>query len=222
VFPILRNRLKARKTESKNRAFLLSDEAFFDFCNRFCSSLPFSPDGSYNGAAETHRTVCRTTTLPRPPRSPWPLASMHRMHSSLPPLCPPRTQGRGGMCSQAVSCVCMRASHDPPPRRPRPLPLSPTVLRCRLRTSPAEISGGRAVRPCTCRGGASRGWRPCRPPGARGTVGVPGRPVARLGCLDTPTRYTLLRGGLRSPPPARSPASVPPPSPPAVVPFVVC
>jgi hypothetical protein len=52
-------------------------------------------------AAETHRTVCRTTTLPLPPRSPWPLASMHRSLFLRPPLFLPHTHaGR--------ECVCNR------------------------------------------------------------------------------------------------------------------
>jgi hypothetical protein len=60
---------------------------------------------------------------------------------------------------------------------------------------------------CTCRGGTSRCLVTCGTPGPRRLSEAPARPVSRLGCLDTPTRYTLLRGGPRQPPPASSPAS---------------
>jgi hypothetical protein len=157
--------------------------------------------------AETHRTVPRASPFLLPPRSPWPLASMHNSLFLFPPLFPAAHTRKGRVCPQVVPCVCIRASRGPPPWLPRPLPLSPTVLRRGLRTSPAETPVAGESCDLHRRGGASRCRRPCRAPGPRGAVGAPGRPVARLGCLDAPTRYTLLRGGPRQSPPASSPAS---------------
>jgi hypothetical protein len=196
-------RFRSRKTES-----------YFYLVARYVS--PCKQHKHLNGAQAPHparwplqRRIERCAARPPSPYPHDPLGPsrlcIEACSSARPSFC--RTRMReGSVFATAVACGQARLSRPAAAAPPTfaPLPHCPPAPTPHLaRRDPCRPR----VATCTCRGGASRCRRPCRTPGARGNVGGPGRTVSRLGCLDTPTRYTLLRGGPRQPPPASSPAS---------------